>query len=66
MAMRFVRLTRGQQHIWVNPAAITWVGIGAKGGAVVSFMGDKNDYIAVSETPDQVAQLAASALAGEG
>lgn len=65
MTVTFIQLSRGQQTIWVNPAAITYVCGGAKGGAVVSFMGDKGDYIAVKETPEVVARLAAAALSGD-
>ena len=65
MAVKFIQLTRGQQPIWVNPSTITYICSGAKGGAVVSFVSDRNDYVAVKESPDQVAELVSRALAGE-
>ncbi len=66
MAVKFIQLTRGQQSIWVNPTAITYICGGAKGGAVVNFIGDKSDYVAVKESPEQVAELAGQAISVEG
>jgi hypothetical protein len=42
------------ETIYVNIANAMSLSPGKKGGAIVAFPGDKDDYVAVSETPEEL------------
>ncbi|MDB3972860.1 hypothetical protein N9391_01115 [Gammaproteobacteria bacterium] len=58
--MKFIKLHSMHCNgaLWINPKQITWVNENRNGdNGVISFVGSEENYIHVTETPEEIVKL---------